>query len=304
MNMKLFALILPFAMSTAALAEGSSFGTTSQYMHQTDAGKFEVTPDFMFGWNKVSLNQNPSNTLDHVNDNVFNLSVLGEYGINDMLSVGIKLGYQTDNMTPSDKTAASDGSFKGMLDPAVYLNGRVGAGPGQFRFGANLAFAITKGNIDGNFLPNGNEQDGGITLTPYVGYEMMLGSGLAGVRIAYDIIKTDQDDGAVVGKQSGGNTTSYALFYEMNMVPVIWGFDVALNTHNSTSTKFNGNTTANNDDYNDYEIATYAAWEVCPDITILPKIAYANDLTGRSGQIANEKSTNGFNVGVGARFAF
>ena len=301
MNMKMLALVLPFAMSTVALAEGSSsFGTTSQYMHQTDAGVFEVTPAFGMDWTtwKFKSPASGGTAAKDAKDSKNVLSVMGEYGITEMLSVGAKFAYENDNMTQDPNLT----SRKGMTDHHIFLNGRTGEGPGQFRFGGDLSFATGKGNVDAN--GNGNLQSGGMALTPYVAYEMMLGNGLAGIRVAYDIVKTERTYNKDV-KLTDGNSGKYALFYEMNMMPVVWGFDLALNTYAASKAKITGQSTVGqNNAYSDFEVATYAAWEFSPGMTLLPKIGYGSSVAGpRYVEAANTKSTTGFGASVGLRIA-
>lgn len=305
MKTKLIALLVPFAFSTAAFAEGKS--GSSEFMHQTEADRFEVTPSFFFGQETTKATADADPETKYKTD-TFWLGLMGEYGINEMLSVGLGLAYETD----TTKTSTNDGSTvanttaKGLMDPDLFLNGKVAAGPGMFRFGTHLTFAIEKfktKDADGN----SNIATGGIALTPFVGYEWMMGPGLLGARLSYDLYKGERSQtyfGGTTGKEKGGETLGFALFYEMDMAPAIWGFSFAINSHAETKITTAGTTTNQNNGNTDMELTTYAAWEVAPDVTLLPRLSYGRTARGAAGQQQYEKSTDGFGLQVGARFAF
>lgn len=307
MKMKYLAFALPLALSTAAFAADSSSGV-SVYEHQTDSGKWEVTPGFTFGSIKTNFNATAANgNLTSASDSIFNFSVAGEYGINEMLSVGLKIGYQTDSfsLTPS---GSSSPSASGMTDPVLYVNGKNAVGPGLIRWGALLDFSLGAMTLssDGKTY---NESSGGITLTPFVGYEMAnIGPGTLGARLAYDLYQSDRSftnnmQTNTSEKIKAGNNLSFVVFYEMPFDPVIWGVDVGIVNH-SAATFNNGTTdTSMNDGQTNFKVETYAAWTVAPDITVLPTIGYGP--MGVGGYLANgATSQNGIYGTVAARFGF
>ena len=94
--------------------------TGSQFQHQTDPYKIELTPLLSVGSIKTN-NAEESNVS--ATDTVFNFSLAGEYGINQMLSAGLKLGYALDSYSMSGVTGTAKAS--GVTDPAVFSTAEI-----------------------------------------------------------------------------------------------------------------------------------------------------------------------------------
>jgi len=306
--LRIIALTLPMAMmSAAALADGGS--TTSEFEHQADAGKWEVSPSFTFGSIKSNYSTTCAacGTTTSGTDSQFNFNAKGEYGINEMLSVGLNLGYSTDSWSYSPGGGNSM-KVQGMPDPSVFLNGRNDLGVGSIHWGAILTFALAKGQLNNT---TANETDGGFTFTPFVGYEAMVGPGTLGARVSYDVLKTNDNFNDNVGGTStsaydkNGNILTFAVFWEMNFNPVVWGIDVGLLNHSASSTVESGVTTNNSDNFTAFNISTYANWTVAQDISILPTIGYGTNYQAITANVVpGSTSSAGIYGTIGARFAF
>ena len=313
-NLKRLKMMLPALaciFSLRALAQETSI-SGSEFQHQANGGKIEVTPTLTFGQTTVNFNGAYTAGQTSLNDNYSNLSVMGEYGFSRILSAGLKLGYQTEAVPSSGGVASS--SAKGLTDTDVFLNGRVMVGPGLFRFGGDLSFA--SGGSVANSDNSVNEYSGGITFTPRVGYEQLVGAGTLGARVSYDLIQTDRNisvasnspsyTGGTNAKLAGGNVLTVTAFYEMPIANNILGFD--LNVFQSNSTKYSDTITPSADDhdgYTGYIVAAYASFEVAPSIKILPTLGYgvprvnltAFDSTGQT-------MSAGIYASLAARFEF
>lgn len=139
----------------------------------------------------------------------------------------------------------------------------------------------------------------------------MLGGGMIGAKLAYDVVRSDakinSEASGTDNTLKGGNVLSFAVFYELDMKPVIWGFDVALysisaqkmDTATQTGVDLKNGTT-------NFEIATYAAWELAEDITLLPRFTFGPTApqSAIDSQLGGEKSRMGYGLSVGARFGF
>ncbi len=143
MKIKHFAFALPLALSTAAFAADSSSGV-SVYYNTKRIEKWEVTPGFTFGSIKTNYDSSKSGGVNSITDSLFNFSVGGEYGINEMISVGLKLGYQTDSFSTSPSQKGTNPSGSGMTDPVLYVNGKNAVGPGTLRSGALLISRLAR----------------------------------------------------------------------------------------------------------------------------------------------------------------
>jgi hypothetical protein len=314
-RLRLIALTLPLAMmSAAALADGGS--TASEFEHQADAGKWEVTPGFTFG----SFKSNYSSTcsfcsanggLTSQTDSQFNFNVKGEYGINEMLSVGLNLGYSSDSesFSPSGATGLK---YQGMADPTIFVNGRNDLGVGSIHWGAILDIGLQKQTVNST---TASESSNGFTFTPFVGYEAMVGPGILGAKVSYDLIQTNKSwvnntaDATNFGETEttkNGNLLTFLVFWEMNFNPVIWGVDVGLINHASTTTNYaDGTSQGNSDNFTAFTVATYANWAVTPDIFILPTIGFGpNRQSINANSLIGATSESGFYGTIAARFAF
>ncbi len=287
---------LMFSVSAFGAAEGSEF------QHQAPVSTFELTPTLEY---KAFTTKLKAVGFDKAEISELSEGLMGEYGLNDMLSLGFLLKHSSSDNKYSPSGATKDTSAKGLKDPDFFVNGQVAAGPGSFRFGTHLSFSMEDRKTDAS--EKSNMASGGALLTPFVGYETILGPHAVGARMAYTLYKgeqkrSDSSSGTKVDSTvKGGEVLTTALFYEYDSQPVTLGVSFELQNQRSTKTTKNGNTTDNNNPVSIYGLSVYAPVLVAPNITILPKVTYnaygAYDST-------NIDSVTGWTVQVGARFAF
>lgn len=331
-QMKRIAFIATILAGSFAFADDSA-PTGSEFQHQANAGTWEVTPALTYGDMYMAddpantgspLNQNPNTSTD---DHFFMLSATGEYGIIPMLSVGVKLMYEMDSISYSpsngiDPTGGTSMKASGLTDPEIFVNGRNELSFGSLRWGAHFRFTLGKHVIDSSGTSE-DENSGGMTFTPFVGYERQLGStGVIGARLKYDIIQTDRNftdnstavaslPGMVSYTVKGGNNAVLSVFYETNLDPVILGFDTGLFWHQGSTINFSQPVAGVSSlDAHDGQMApfldVYGNWKLAPNIELLPKFGMnvVNSNQGYlPGTVAQNKvvTTSGT---VGARFSF
>ncbi|NJL25085.1 MAG: hypothetical protein HC902_07860 [Calothrix sp. SM1_5_4] len=291
--------------SSVSISEAIPDLQYSEYQHQTEAGRWEVTPSV--GIHARNGTPRDATTTKKIYSGSLPLSVRGEYGISSLFSVGTQLGYtmgavsyDCDSSTTCDST-----TFKGFVDPEVYLNGRVGIGPGSLRFGANVAFSPMKAEISSN--GDANNFSGGTTVSPYVGYEFFVGRGLLGFRGAYDLYQSEREVSDKTStpnsyKVTDGQDISLAAFYEYP----IWKLSIgsALEYTNSAQTrkKSNGATTPGNNAFSEYHMRVYVPIRFNPKITLYPALAVGTQDCPSSGCTA--RTTSITDISCAGRFTF
>lgn len=293
------ALVLGLALSGSVFAaEG---GNGSNYLWQAPEGKFEVTP--ALGIAKGTYSQRA--TTYNNEQSKMPITVSGEYGICPTMAAGLTLG--TDSQKVHDTTPASvDTKQTGMLDPVLFFKGRYDLGAGWLRYGANLVLGfqkhVNKSNGDSNLA------SGGMTLTPWAGWEMAAGPGTFGARLMFDLYKGEASGSdesttpATDYKTTGGGAFGLTAFYEMPMG--MWDIGGAL-TYKSMATTKNkvaGVSTSSDDGATNIMLEVYAPVHVNDMITVLPTLHYTTvNFTSSSYGI---KSGSEMGLDVGARFTF
>lgn len=293
---QILAFLLAVSGSAAFAAENGS-----QYQWQTPADKWEVTPKLTFG----SMTSTATNNGGDTKTSKFGISVLGEYGISEMFSAGLRLSHI--NNKAEQPNNGGNTNTTGLEDLGLFFHGRTAAGPGSFRFGADVAFSLGKREQKGS----GNDTDltansGGLWLAPFVGYEMSSDACTYGARLAYKTLLGDatlddkQQTPNVEYKQSGTQTTSFALFYEHNMAPVVLGAALEIDSlakaefkANNSTTKIAGHTNTG--------LKIYVPYMVNEMITVLPEFKYSMH-TAKENK--NVDSVSGWDLGVAGRFQF
>jgi hypothetical protein len=295
----IFAIAVMF--SASAFGADSQVAEGSQFQHQTAASTFELTPQLEYDSITLKLK---STTLDKAEIVGPISSVMGEYGLNDMFSVGLLLAYQSFDQKYSPSGLVQDVHQKGLKDPDLFLNGRVAAGPGSFRFGTHLSFSLEDSKTDSS--GDSNAATGGTALTPFVGYEAYFGPHTVGARMTYTVYKgdrkqSDSSSGTQVNSTiSGGETLTTQVFYEYLMEQVTLGVAAELNNIKGAKITSNG-TSQDSSGSSGYSLAVYAPWQLAPNVTLLPRFNYgaftAFDRT-------NIDSISAWGIQIGARFAF
>lgn len=302
---KLIAL-LPLAIASAAYAAD----TGSEYMHQTAASKWEVTPQIEYhDWTVKSYNAAPSK----VEISGMSYSVKGEYGINDMFSVGAKLGMNSDSWkyTYDTGTAPGNSSTSGLNNIDIFGLGKTDLAGGTFRYGLDFAVSTAKHKFDttSNTYSIANDT-GGTSLTPFIGWEMAMGPGTLGAKFSYSFLLTDRKydvspaAGTNIDSDKGVNSESLAVFYEWMMNNWSLGVSVAWNgVSGSKATTVNGATGDVDSGHAGILVDVYAPITLADNITLLPQIGFGDPGTAVQN-IGGVKTDSGWDLGVGCRFAF
>ncbi len=277
---------------------------SSEIFHQAGAGSFEFSPALDYARLKATYK---NNVLGLKSTTVTGPHIEGkfEYGINSMLAVGGILGYASTNSEVSPSGIIKDTTSKGMVDPDIFLNGAIAAGPGSFRFGTHFTYSIDKSKTEAN--GDTNQASGGMALIPFIGYEMPVGPHIFGGRLSYELIKgdrksTDSSGGTDVNSTtSGGEDLSAAFFYEFAMPAVSLGTSLEVIASKETSTETAGISTDNHDSTTRAQLNFYAPFRAAPNFTLIPRVSYQRYTAYNSALV---DYFDGFLVHVGARFAF
>lgn len=295
------------ALPTSYVFADDSAGSNSEFIHQTEAGKFELTPGLVYG-NVSASSKNGGPSVAAVTTP---FSVEGEYGVNSMFSVGLTLSYASTSNKINNCPACTNTSTtsKGLSNPDINIVGRYPLGSGTLRFGGDLELTMTDATTDSS--GNSNADSGGMTLTPFVGYEMPMGPGLLGVKVAYDLYKGDRKSdvtatdgsGTVTNETiSGGNSQTYSVFYEAKVAPTFTlGAALLYTSDPGTVTKTSSASASGNDNTSSIGIQPYLTAQVADNVAILGTLIYDTITVPSSASTGNETV---YGVGVGARIAF
>jgi len=288
------------AVSFSLPAFGQDSQSQSEYQYQTSAGRIDVTA--ALGYQQMEA-KGPN--ASKVEQKGLSQMVRGEYGINDMFSAGLivrnfdlKSEYSANLNQPSTKES-------GLADPVIFFHGRMAQGPGSLRFGADVGFSLEDSEISST--DNENMASGGISVAPFVGYEMIKDQCTYGARVSYLFYATERNETDKTStppdknKLKGGAALTTALFYEHNMNPWILGAALEFVFQDGEKTTTAGVTTEEDASHSAYRLNVYAPYDISQTIRLLPRITYGNymamDKTERTSQ-------NDMTVEIGARFTF
>lgn len=173
--MKHLLALLVLALTSPAFAAESN---GSQYQWQTPAGKWEVTPELSYGSSKTAFKPSGDDTSTGLQE-----SVLGEYGINEMFSAGLKL--TASSVTTTHTAPAKDTTQSGLHDLIAFFHGRSPIGEASLRYGVDVNFGLDKQELDATNTYVTNNSSGGMGAKPWVGYEMGKDNCLMGAQLSY-----------------------------------------------------------------------------------------------------------------------
>ena len=281
---KLLLSALTVLSCSAFAAEGTAAG--SEFFHQAPMGISELTPGLRY--TSMSLDTGTEST-----DKGFTIGVLYEYGLNDMISLGAQLEYMMNKLDPGDT------DHTGLSDLMLKLKGTYPMTGSLFRYGADLAISLgddeTKANGDQNNF------SGGYTLTPYVGYEMGVSTGVWGARLKRDLLLGERSVkvGATSGKRTAGEETGLSAFYEHNLTGAQLGVALSFNWTDSAKVKGGGS----------FEEAPSPLWNLDVYLpvdmgggTLIPKVMYGGT-TDKSLNGTDIDSASMWSIGVDYRIA-
>jgi hypothetical protein len=287
-----------FAEETAGTTSGES---GSEFFYQTGAGKMDLTPRLEY----TSMTTKGTTAAVVPIKTETNGSTLGlnyGYGINEMFAVDADLEYVTEKNKTTVGGVATSADRSGLADIGVNFRGTQGGmGAGTLRYGLESLFSLGDKETKANGDTTANS--GGHTFAPYVGYEMGMGTGIFGGKLAYEVFKTeasDKDDAGVTTKTEGGNKMSLGAFYEMMMDMMRFGGALTYNSYAKTKTKVLGATTTT-DGYNTLGLKLYAPYYLTPEMAILPSFDYVM-LMGDKYPGLTSADLNGWTLAVGFRF--
>lgn len=273
----------------------------SEYQYQAPAGKFVVQPRLIYS----SLTTKSNSTLNNAKINQTGLKeeFKFEYGINPSFSVGLVVSNAdtTRTMSSSPLPEMEETKFTGLEDPVLFFNARKPMGVGELRYGANLTYSIEKHKITETI--DENNASGGMTLAPFVGYEVSTGNRTLGLRALYEAIKNDRKVDnkfglASTGTESGGEAFVGTLFYEHNFTSSLIGTSLEV----VAAKKLKSN--LQNRSLGALTIASariYGRLEVTPNFAILPSAAFGQ---GTAIDMSMFESMNLWDIKVAGRFTF
>lgn len=289
-----FVLLLVPGFAFAAADNGS------EYVWQAPAGKIEITPSLLYG--KLTVAPKGGGGDNTTTGTIF--GVRGEYGINEMLSVGIKLAHANLKNEYPAPTASDTNS--GLGDVMFFVMGRVPAATGHFRFGADLGLALENRKIK-NANADTNATSGGMSLTPFVAYEINMAPSIFGVKFSHELRLGDAklENNAVspsqTYKSNGGNDTELSLFFEHDIAPARLG--VALEIEASARNEWKndaGTVVSSSSPLTNAGLRFYVPYMISEAATIVPHLKYAQYTAYPSGV----DSATYIEAQLQARFAF
>lgn len=289
---------LAIVITTLGFAGAAFAGTPikSEFFYQTEMEKQQVTPELTYGSTKTKA------TAGTQTETKQTLNVKYEYGLNEMLSAGAKIGYQTGSTEPAGGGASTD--EKGVTDLNIYMRGQYAwMDGGSFHFGANFNASLGEREVDTAKNEN-TAMTGGMGLTPYVGYQWLMGKGVIGTKLSTEMdigdrkVKTKPAN--TTSKVTGFNETALTGFYEHPFEKGLIGTSVSWIAFNTQETKTSGTTTTTAGG-NLWQLKVYPTYDLNETTTILGEVAYTSLL---SEKFAGSKDVTDLNIQVGGRFTF
>lgn len=310
---KLSGFLMLFSLITGAMfahadAEGSGSNGT-EYMYQTPGDTFMVQPQIGMGALVTKFNDTNSGYKNLKSTTAsFPVGVSGEYGINQMLAIGLDLIYSSAKRTydcDSPLPCPKDKKISGLEDPAINIKLRNQIGAGTLRYGLQANIGIEKSKVDKD--GNTNAASGGSSVTPFVGYELPLGPGFIGARASYELYKGDRktkfDGESDETKTTGGQLVEVSAFYEANVGIMTYGGALVFDSKaESKSADGSEAATGNKDAYTQYTVHFYTPAHLTPTITILPTLDLGGISYTSSDSVAD--SAGLVLISVAGRFTF
>jgi hypothetical protein len=307
-----------FALGHSALAQDaaaapqdvvSSGSNGSEYMYQSGAGQFNVTPAVLFNAVAVKYNENNTGIKDFTGKlTSIPVSVGGEYGISQMLAIGLNLSYYSSNSSFSCDSSVtncpSSTHSRGLQDPSIDLKLRNSVGVGTLRYGVDFGFSLEKAKSDKD--GNSNAASGGMTYSPFVGYELPLGPGFLGARATYSIFgdrKLKDDNNTDDTTVTGGNSLDVTAFYEANVGKITYGGALSYFSSGSSDSKIGSASSVDQKNaVSGFRGHFYMPVHFTPTITLLPVAGLMVANYTSSGATADAAAS--VYLGVGGRFTF
>jgi hypothetical protein len=287
----------------------------SQFLYQTEAHKYNVSPRIGIDSSATEYSQNNLKRYEVG----FPVGVEGEWGINQMFSLGLDLTYSASARTyKCDTNCPENTHSSGLMDPTLKFKGRNAIAGGTIRYGADLSLSLEKSKISSS--GNSNAASGGTTLAPWIGYEHELGPGFIGGKIQYDLYKGDRkvqndtvagattvdpanDAANATSTDSNGQNVALNVFYEMKFkTKYTAGANVNYVYHAETRTSVNGASSRGTRDQGSATgLKLYGTIQFTERIALLPAIGF------EAVRYSNSNVVDGaaiFGAGAAGRFTF
>lgn len=283
--------VMTFAamLLAANVAQASAEGVSEFHQHAAQ-GEIEVTPHF--DYQMVTANDRTGGGKTKVNG--FRLGVEGEYGIAGSMSAGVDVSYV--NQTNKTEPATTDTDTTGLDDVDLFVRGSNAMGSGRLTYGTTLGLSLGDSETETN--GDSNAQSGGMSLTPYVGYEMAAGPGLWGAQVRYNWLgERTSTSGGTETKTEGGSGFGVATFYEYdwsaeNSIGASLAYDM------SGETESGG--TKNDDNSNMLTLSIYAPMKVADKMELIPRLDWSS--LSFSEDTYGIKDASAINVGAALRW--
>lgn len=291
------AMIASLSLNAMA-ADGGGKG--SQFLYQAPVDKIQLTPALTY----LSLTAKLKGAVTKLESSGYTGALRSEYGISDMFSAGATLSYTSlkNEYSPAGVTASTDS--KGLDDIRFFLLGRMDQAASSFRFGTDVNFSLSKSITEAD--SDTNRASGGISLEPFVGYEMYWNACTVGTKLAYKLYAGDrkaEDKSATpttTSDVSGGETVTWSAFYEHDMKP--WTLGVSLDWESEAKDKEDTNgTVTTSAGQSIMTLTLYAPYEVSESLTVYPLVNYGKYTAFDTASI---ESANSYAVQVKGRFTF
>lgn len=225
------------ALPVAAFA---AEGGGSEFFHQAQEGKHELTPSFTY---LTGSYETPGTTAD-MTGTTFSLSY--DYGLMPEMSLGAELAFSS---TETEVGAVSS-TDSGLNDLALFVKASMPAGPGALKYGAELS--LSPGDSVSEASGDANNYSGGHALTPYVGYEYNAAPCTFGAKLATSFGLTDratEDESTTPSTKtdySGSEETTFSFFYEHEFnADMLIGASLDWTTTSDETDETNGGTSEN-----------------------------------------------------------
>jgi hypothetical protein len=292
MNLKSMIAILALLCSGAAFAEGTTTDYGTIIHHQAAGGAWEVWP--IVNFQSMMFKSNSQGNLTGAGNEKYTTNanaevVHAEYGIADGYSVGVEVGFANSSTTTSpDLTqyGVKNPSASGMLDPNIFFKGRL-----PFDFGGTfvygLSVSIGTGPVTISSSNSFNTTNGGIGMTPYIGWEQQAMNGTAhyGAHLDFTGYLNNRNWHDSYNRGSGGTECDYTKSGgQYTELEIYWEqafsqsfiLSAALGYSGYQSTKTTGDGVTNSDDNGVAGLGggIYAAYFITPKIFIVPVVKY------------------------------
>ena len=285
---------LATAFAVNAETTGTTAGVQSEYFYQTDADKVQANANLGY----TSQTAKTGATKNETTKTILNLNY--ERGLNEMISVGGTIGYVTGK---SDTVLTTDADTKGLDDVKLFVKGQNSFAAGSsLNYGATFNASLGKKEIK---TDSESVNSGGMGLTPYVGYQMLMGSMVLGTKLqtALNVGKAKWEDSSNTPTTSydvtGGNRSMLSVFTEGNVGTGLIGGELGWwgdNTLKVESSSGGGEVAGETG----YSLTGYTRWDLTPQATLIGKLSYESALSDHTGI----DSSDTFGMNIGGRFTF